>query len=157
RSRAALAPGSRGGSTNMTTRLLLIALVVSPAARAAISDVRHGPAAPKPGDAVVVTARVGKGLTTPVLKIQAAAPGEYIRTSDAAYEREWVDVPMRDEGKGVYTARVPGKFQQDRWLIRYRVVAEGAGGKAVRAPAADAPSPNYAWWCDGGPAEWKGS
>jgi hypothetical protein len=142
----------------MNPPVLLLTLALAPVGgAAATTDVRHEPAAPKPGEAVVVTARLEKGLTKPVLKVQAVAPGKYVRKSDAGYERDWVDVPMRDDGKGVYTGRVPGKFQRHRWLIRYRIVASDGGGKAVRAPPADDVCPNFAWWCDGGPADWKGS
>src|SRR5260370_41257744 len=71
---------------------------------------------------------------------------------------------MRDDGKdgdekagdGVYSVRVPGKYQQHRWLIRYRVVATDAAGKAVRAPG-DEDCPNFAWWGDAGPAAWTGT
>jgi hypothetical protein len=147
---------------------LVVPLVLSPAAPgqlAAIRNVRHEPAAPKPGVTVLVTARLAKGLSKPVLRLQAVAPGKYVRKSDPAYEKDWTDLPMRDDGKdgderagdGVYSARVPASFQRHRWLIRYRVVATDAAGKAVRAPAAEDASPNFAWWCDAGPAAWTGS
>src|SRR5262249_21330269 len=48
-------------------------------------------------------------------------------------------------------------FQKHRWLIRYRVVATGADGKPVQEPEADEDCPNFAWWCDAGPAAWTGS
>ncbi len=145
-------------------RQVLFALAASllPApAVAAITDVRHEPATPKPGVAVLVTARVGKGVTRPVLRLQAVAPGKYVRKSDPAYEKDWTDLPMRDDGKegdaragdGVFSVRVPAAMQRHRWLIRYRVVAD-AGGKLVRAPEE---RPNFAWWCDAGPADWKGA
>jgi hypothetical protein len=130
----------------------------------AISNVGHEPAAPKPGVTVLVTARLAKGMTKPILKLQAVAPGEYIRKSDPAYEKDWTDLPMRDDGKdgdqkaddGVYSVRVPAKYQQHRWLIRYRIVATDANGKHVKAPEAG-DCPNFAWWCNAGPAPWSGS
>ena len=95
----------------------VFALVLSPAAGGApaISNVRHAPATPKPGVPVLVTARLAEGVTRPVLRLQAVAPGRYVRKSDPGYEKDWTDLPMRDEGKGgdekagdgVYTARVP--------------------------------------------------
>jgi hypothetical protein len=132
---------------------------------AGISKVRHEPAAPKPDATVLVTARIAKGLTKPVLKLQVVAPGGYIRKSDLAYEKDWTDLPMHDDGKdgdakagdGVYSVRVPATYQQHRRLIRYRIVATDGKGKTVRAPAADDPCPNLAWWCNAGPAAWTGS
>jgi hypothetical protein len=110
---------------------------------------------------VLVTAQLGKGLTKPVLQLQAVAPGKYIRKSDAEYQRSWTDLLMHDDGKqgdekagdGICSARVPASFQRHRWLIRYRVVATDASGKTVQAPDAD-DCPNHAWWCDAGPAAW---
>ena len=155
------------GTARSVLVALFVALVLPPAAGAAapISDVRHEPAAPKPGATVLVTARLAKGVTKPVLRIQAVAPGKYVRRSDPAYEKDWTDLPMRDDGKGgdekagdgVFTARVPAATQRHRWLIRYRVVATDANSKPVRAPQADDDCPNFAWWCDAGPAAWKGS
>ena len=130
-----------------------------------IANVSHEPAAPKPDVPVLVTARLAKGVTMPVLKLQAVAPGKYIRKSDAEYEQNWTDLPMRDDGKegdakagdGVFSVRVPASFQRHRWLLRYRVTATDTAGKAVRLPRADDSCPNFAWWCDAGPAEWSGS
>jgi hypothetical protein len=134
----------------------VIVLILSPLARAAIRDVRHEPVSPKPGVTVLVTVRLAKGVTKPILKLQAVAPGKYLRKSDPEYEKEWTDLPMREGDKGVYTARVPVSFQRHRWLIRYRVVATDPAGKAVQAPE-DEDCPNFAWWCDGVPAAWTGS
>jgi len=130
-----------------------------------VSEVRHEPAQPKPDVAVIVSAKLAAGTTKPVLKLQAVPPGKYIRKADPAYEKDWTDLPMRDDGQdgdatandGVFTARVPASYQKHRWLIRYRVMATDAAGKAVRAPAADDTCPNFAWWCDAGPAAWSGS
>ncbi|HZY84388.1 MAG TPA: choice-of-anchor X domain-containing protein [Gemmataceae bacterium] len=146
---------------------LVVALPLAPGDRgepAAISDVRHEPGTPKPGVPVLVTARLAKGLARPVLRLQAVAPGKYVRQSDPGYEKDWTDLPMRDDGQegdekagdGVYSVRIPAKYQQHRWLLRYNVVATDAAGKAVRAPEAEA-CPNFAWWCDAGPAAWTGS
>ncbi|HJZ56608.1 MAG TPA: choice-of-anchor X domain-containing protein, partial [Gemmataceae bacterium] len=154
----------------MATDVLLGLLALTMASRAdpgepaAISNVRHEPVTPKPGVTVLVTARLAEGVTRPVLRLQAVAPGRYVRKSDPGYEKDWTDLPMRDDGKegdekagdGVYSARVPASFQRHRWLIRYRVTATGGAGKAVRAPEAE-DCPNFAWWCDAGPAAWSGS
>ena len=57
---------------------------------AAIRGVRHEPLQPKPDVAVLVTARMPKGATKATLKLQAVAPGKYVRKSDPAYETEMV-------------------------------------------------------------------
>jgi hypothetical protein len=153
--------------------LVLFALVPSSAAGttpadpdepAAISKVQHEPVTPKPNVPVLVTARLAKGVTRPILRLQAVAPGKYVRKSDPGYTKDWIDLPMCDDGKdgderagdGVYSVRVPASFQRHRWLIRYRIVASDAVAKAVRAPE-DKECPNFAWWCDAGPAAWTGS
>ncbi len=138
---------------------------VSDVAQSAVTNVHHEPAQPQPNVTVLVTAWVANGATNPVLKLQAVAPGKYVRKSDAEYEKDWTDLPMRDDGKdgdekagdGVYSVRVPASYQRHRWLLRYRVSATDAAGKAVRTPAADDTCPNFAWWCDSGPAAWTGS
>jgi hypothetical protein len=135
---------------------VVIALVLSSTVRAAINDVRHEPVAPKPGATVLVTARLGKGLTKPVLRLQAVAPGKYVRKSDPAYEKDWTDLPMREGKGGLFNVVVPASYQKHRWLIRYRITATDAAGKLVQAPD-DEDCPNFAWWCDGGPAAWTGS
>lgn len=145
--------------------LFALAFCAPASAADPIADVRHEPVQPKPNTAVLVTARVAEGFTKPVLKLQVVAPGKYVRKTDAEYEKNWTDVPMSDDGKngdakagdGIFSARVPADVQKHRHLIRYRVFASDAAGKPVRAPAADAPSPNFAWWCDAGPADYVGS
>ena len=132
---------------------------------AAHDNVRHEPLAPKPDTPVLITARLAEGTTKAVLKLQAVAPGKYVRKSDAEYEKDWTDLPMRDDGKegdakagdGVFSVRVPASYQKHRWLLRYRIVATDGTGKVTQLPAADDPCPNFAWWCDAGPAAWTGS
>jgi hypothetical protein len=136
-----------------------------PAPLPVITQVRHEPARPKPAEAVLVTAKVAAGTTQVTLKLQAVGPGKYIRRSDAEYEKNWIDFPMRDDGKdgdekagdGIYTVRVPASVQQHRWLLRYRIVAKDSSGQQVQVPVKDDPCPNFAWWCDAGPAAWTGS
>lgn len=129
------------------------------------TQIRHEPAQPKAGVPVLVTARLAPGLTKPILRLQAVAPGRYIRRSDPAYEKEWTDLPMRDDGRDgdakagdrVFSVRVAATFQKHRWLLRYRIAATDAGGRTASAPAAEDACPNFAWWCDNGPAPWTGS
>ncbi|MFO0875856.1 MAG: choice-of-anchor X domain-containing protein [Gemmataceae bacterium] len=126
-------------------------------------DVRHAPVQPTPGVPVRVTARLATESATPVLRLQPVAPGKYIRRTDREYETTWIDLPMRDDGRegdekagdGVYSVLVPASYQKHRWLLRYRVVARGPGGRMVQAPGSDDDCPNFAWWCSEGPAAWK--
>src|SRR3954471_20352342 len=150
--------------------LLITAIAASPSLTADPKpaprpEVRHEPLRPKPDVPVLVTARPGPGTTKAVLKVQAVAPGKYVRKSDPAYETDWAELPMRDDGTGgdakagdgVFSVRVPASFQRHRWLLRYRVEATGPDGKAARLPAPDDSRPNFARWCDAGPAAWTGA
>ncbi|HYH67215.1 MAG TPA: choice-of-anchor X domain-containing protein, partial [Urbifossiella sp.] len=99
----------------------LLALLVAAHAASAASGaepppaVAHAPAQPKPGVPVLVTARLAPGTAKAVLRVQAVAPGKYVRKSDPAYEKDWVDLPMRDDGTdgdaragdGEFSVRVP--------------------------------------------------
>lgn len=132
---------------------------------AVITNIRHQPAQPKPGEPVLVMAQLKPGTSKPVLKLQAVEPGQYIRKTDPNYETAWTELPMHDDGQngdsaagdGVYSVRVPEAWQRHRWLIRYRVVATQSNGEIAVAPRPDDPSPNFAWWCDAGPASWTGA
>jgi hypothetical protein len=136
-----------------------------PTTPAFISQVTHDPGQPRPDAPVLVIARCPAGVTQVKLRLQSVAPGKYVRKSDPAYEKDWTDLPMRDDGRegdatagdGVFSVRVPSTYQRHRWLVRFRVAATGPDGKAVVAPPADDPCPNYAWWCDAGPAAWTGA
>ena len=127
--------------------------------------VGHQPVCPKPGEPVLVTARLEARVGRVSLRLQAVEPGNYIRKSDPAYAKEWTDLAMRDDGlegdlkagDGVFSARVPGDWQRHRRLVRYRVVAGEGDGKPVVLPAAGDSCPNFAWWCDGGLAAWTGT
>jgi hypothetical protein len=141
--------------------LIVLAVTASPC----VATVRHQPARPKPGVPVLVTARLPAGTLKPRLQLQAVAPGKYIRKSDPDYEKQWTELPMRDDGRegdekagdGIYSVRVPASYQRHRWLVRYRVVATDKAGKTVRAPGTDDACPNFSWWCDAGPAAWTGA
>ena len=47
-------------------------------------EVRHEPAAPKPGAPVLVTARLPAGVKEPILETQAVAPGNYTLYEDGS-------------------------------------------------------------------------
>jgi CotH kinase protein len=146
----------------ITTALRSLAAEPKPAAT---PEVRHEPVQPKPDVPVLVTVRPPAGTTKATLKLQAVAPGKYIGKADPVYEKDWVELPMRDDGKegdakagdGVFTVRVPASYQRHRWLLRYRIVATDKDGKTQQLPAADDTCPNFAWWCDAGAAAWTGA
>lgn len=141
------------------------ALAQLPKASTTIDRVAHEPAQPKPDQVVLVTARCASGVTDVRLKLQSVAPGKYVRKSDPEYQKDWTDFAMRDDGKegdakagdGIFSVRVPASHQRHRQLIRYRITAKGADGKSLIVPPADDVCPNYAWWCDAGPAAWTGA
>ncbi len=138
-------------------RYIDVGLVEPPKKPARTYDVQHQPIQPKPDAVVVVAARMPAGTTKAMLQLQAVAPGRYIRKSDPAYAKDWTELPMRDDGNGVFSVRVPAAWQKHRWLVRYRIVATDKAGKTTHMPAADETSPNFAWWCDAGPAAWAGT
>jgi hypothetical protein len=144
--------------------LILLSLAV-PFAGSAGGAVRHEPLQPKPNVPVLVSAKLAAGTTKAVLQLQAVAPGKYIRKSDPDYLKGWIDLPMNDAGQdgdekandSVFSVRVPASYQKHRWLLRYRVIATDAAGKITPLPNTDDSCPNFAWWCDAGPAAWSGS
>jgi hypothetical protein len=148
----------------MRTVFLLIFMSVAPVWAADVATkVTHEPVTPKPNEPVLVTAKIAPGATKVTLQLQAVAPGKYVRKSDPAYATDWTDMPMHDDGQegdakkgdGIFSVRIPAKYQQARWLLRYRIVVE-RDGKSTKAPT-DALVPNYAYWCDAGPTAWRGS
>jgi hypothetical protein len=147
---------------------LLTAEQVAPPLEANVAkptSIRHTPVTPKPGVPVLVTGRLAKGTSKPILQLQAVAPGKYIRKTDPAYKKDWTDLPMHDDGRdgdekagdGVYSGLVPAKYQQHRWVVRYRIVVTDAAGKTVTAPVQEEECPNFAWWCEDGIAAWSGA
>jgi hypothetical protein len=147
---------------SISLRCVVVLLACDAGASAAV---RHEPTQPRPDTPVLVTADLPATTRQATLKLQAVAPGKYIRKGDPAYERDWVDLPMRDDGRegdaksgdSVFSVQVPATWQKHRWLLRYRVVRTDASGFTARLPDDDSPSPNFAWWCDAGPAAWSGS
>src|SRR2546426_7934766 len=97
-------------------------------ASAAIRDLAHSPQQPKSGEPVTVTARVASsnGLPALTLRVQVVEPGDYVRKTDAAYERSWRDFPMQEEAKSsdaggadrTFTAVFPAEIQKHRSLLR---------------------------------------
>jgi hypothetical protein len=128
-----------------------------------IRQVSHDPEQPVSGQNVRITAKVtdSDGVKSVQLQYQLVDPGNYIELTDAAYSTSWTSVPMNDAGASgdaiagddVYTAVLPGSLQTNRRLVRYRIVATDAGGRALTVPYADDPQPNFAYFVyDGVPA-----
>jgi hypothetical protein len=112
------------------------------------------------------------GVASVTLSYQIVAPGRYIPACfpvpkaqleiDAARPRpvnpafedpaNWITVGMNDFGVGgdlvagdsIYTAMIPR--MANRTLVRYRITATDTRGAAVRAPYADDPSLNFAYF-----------
>ncbi|HEY7120045.1 MAG TPA: CotH kinase family protein, partial [Tepidisphaeraceae bacterium] len=96
----------------------------------AIQDVRHTPAQPRPGDAVTVIVRAGRGAAL-VLHYRVMFGDE-------------VEAPMFDDGAhgdaaagdGVYAASIPaGKAETGEMIRWYVTAADGGGGHTSRFPA----------------------
>src|SRR4051812_41424345 len=107
-------------------RIVCLLALLGVAVQAGAADVRHEPLQPKPGEVVLVIAELPAGTKQATLKLQAVAPSKYIRKSDPAYEKDWTDLPMRDDGQegdakagdSIFSERVPGDWQKHRWLLR---------------------------------------
>ncbi|MGK0188281.1 MAG: hypothetical protein ACI9R3_004073 [Verrucomicrobiales bacterium] len=123
-------------------------------------QVEHSPKQPKASEPVTVTVKVtdpdGVGRVT--LLYQIVEPGDYIRSTDDAFEENWMPLPMADpDGDDVFEIEVPAPVQVNRRLIRYRIEVEDTATNSVRVPYADDPSLNFAYFVyDGAPA-WSGS
>lgn len=133
----------------------------------AVEAVAHMPQQPHSGEAVTVTVRVAeaRAYVSAELFLQIVEPGSYVRKSDPAYEQNWQEFVLHDDGRagdaraqdGIYSAVVPGAFQKHRRLLRYRAVFTEASGLKVRIPYADDESPNFAWFCYDGVPAWTGA
>jgi hypothetical protein len=142
----------------MRVILLILSLLVAVEALASEANfaqaIQHEPLQPKPDEGVLITAKLPVGVMSAVLKLQSVAPGKYVRKTDPGYEAGWTELPMQS-ADGLFRVQVPGKYQQHRHLIRYRIVVTERDGKTTRFPVGDT-CPNFAYWCDAGPAAWTG-
>lgn len=133
----------------------------------AVRQVDHSPAAPLPGDAVVVSAKVTDpdGVATVWLEYQVVEPGAYIRSTDAAFSSNWRTLPMRDDASNgdavakddIYSATLPPALQQHRRLIRYRIRTWDGALNQISVPYADDDCPNFAYFCYGTVPAWTGA
>ncbi|MCH2064721.1 MAG: CotH kinase family protein [Roseibacillus sp.] len=140
-------------------------------------QVSHSPQQPGYNEPVVITALVTDpdGVASVSLSYQPVRAGAYFgryleynqngtENLDPAYDRGWVDLPMSDDGQGddevagdgVYTVTVPFNVNRNRYLIRYRITVEDAGGTSVRVPYEDDPQFNFAYFVYGGTPDWRG-
>jgi hypothetical protein len=135
-----------------------------------IARVTHEPRQPKSGQAVHVTAAIAPGVTKVRLAYQVVEPGQYVELKDAAYKTHWTMIDMRQGADPklhtTYEADLPAELQKHRRLIRYRLLATDAEGKAVQSPTfpataagpgkaarPEAPS-NYAYYVYDGVPPW---
>src|SRR5205807_7133246 len=81
--------------------------------------------------------------------------------SDAAYQTNWTNVTMHDDGlngdavagDGVYTFVLDPSIQVNRRLVRYRVSSTDGKSASITAPYADDPQSNFAYFVyNGNPA-----
>jgi len=141
--------------------------VYSTTAPPQIRQVEHSPKMPVAGVPVIVTAKITDpdGMGPVTLSYQTVDPGSYIRKSDSAYETNWTDVPMLDDGLGaddvagdfVFTAELPASLQVHRRLVRYKISFEDSVGAKGQAPWPDDECPNFAYFVYNGIPQWTGS
>jgi hypothetical protein len=132
-------------------------------------QVNHGPNQPVSGQDVTITAKITdvQGVAGVTLHYQLVDPGVYINRDDAAYQTNWTDLQMLDDGTGgdatagddIYTAVIPGTLQTNRRLVRYRITAVDASPAALSrtAPFADDSIGNFAYYVYDGVPDWTGS
>jgi hypothetical protein len=130
-----------------------------------LRQVDHTPKQPGSGESVKVTVKVTDtdGVSSVQLLYQLVDPGNYIELNDAGYETTWTSVAMTDDGTNgdelagddVYTTTISGALQNHRRLVRYRIEATDSGNRTIRAPYADDPSPNFAYFVYDGVPAWQ--
>lgn len=122
-----------------------------------IDAVEHTPQAPTSKQTVTIRAHVtdADGISAVRAYFQPVAPGSYIRLTDRAYAQNWTAVTMTAAGNDTYVAEVPAWMRLHRYLIRYRVEAVDAGGRAITVPYADDPQPNFALFVYDGVPTWR--
>lgn len=132
-----------------------------------IRQASHAPFQPVSDEDVLVTIKATDpdGMGSVVLEYQVVEPGAYIRLTDTRYDTEWDFVAMNDAGvdgdlvasDDIYSAIVPASVQRNRRLVRYRIIAEDADGRAVVGPSPEDPQPNFAYFVYDGIPPWQGA
>lgn len=139
-----------------------------------IRQVSHTPKSPASTNQVLVTAKVTdpQGVASVTLQYQVVTPGNYIPAflpftvaqlnanpkatppANPAFEAStnWITVTMHDDGMDgdavagddIYSVTLP--VQPNRTLVRYRITCTDGLGATWRAPFADDPSLNFAYF-----------
>jgi len=134
-----------------------------------IRQVNHSPKQPASGEEVTVTIKVTdpNGVQNVTLHYQLVDPGSYIQYDDPAYQANWTDLPMVDDGTAgdetagdsIYTVVIPGTFQTHRRLVRYRITAtdDSADHLSRTGPYEDDPAGNFAYFVYYGVPGWSGA
>lgn len=145
--------------------LILISLLTGVAGaipkESTISSITHHPPAPRPGEAVTVSALAAPGAGPLILHYQVVDPGRYIELKDPAFWTSWVTLPMRPgkptPGGTSYTVELPGALQTNRRLVRYRIATRTTAGETWIVPAKEESVPNFAYFTYAGVPAWRGA
>ncbi len=131
-----------------------------------IRQVNHTPQSPTSSDPVIVTAKVtdSDGLEKVTLEYQRVAPGNYIRTTDAAYQSTWTPITMVDNGSNgdttandsIFTATIPAFLHLHRHLYRYRIIAKDNLSSQQLVPYQDDEQRNFAYFVYDNFPSWSG-
>ncbi len=132
-----------------------------------IRQVDHTPRQPMSNQEVKITAKITDpdGVRSVKLEYQLVDPGQYIAISDVAYQTNWVELAMLDDGAAgdaaagddVFTAVMPASLQTNRRLVRYRITAVDNTGLSVTVPYGDDAQPNFAYFVYDGVPAWSGA
>lgn len=132
-----------------------------------IRQVEHTPKQPKSGEVVTITAKVTDpdGVANVTLLYQLVDPGNYISITDSAYQVNWTDIVMHDDGlegdkmsgDDIYILQLPASLQTHRRLVRYRISVMDGSGRSLVVPYADDPQPNFAYFVYDGVPAWRGT
>ncbi|MAW11289.1 MAG: hypothetical protein CMO54_05495 [Verrucomicrobiales bacterium] len=145
-----------------------------------IRKVSNEPEAPTSSESVVIAAKVTDpdGVSSVTLEYCVIKPGSFVpakiphpvpnipvnneQEDNPDYEKGWVSVPMVKNGnqgevgsqEDVYSALIPPN--ENRSLIRYRIIIEDSNGIRTRAPFTDDPSLNFAYFIYDGIPNYNG-
>lgn len=149
-----------------------------------IRQVSHTPKQPASTNQVLVTAKITdpQGIASVVLHYQVVAPGNYLPAfipftvaqlnanplatppANPTFEAvtNWIAITMHDDGMNgdavagddIYSVTLP--VQPNRTLVRYRITSTDGFGVSRRAPFADDPSLNFAYFVYDGVPNYAG-
>lgn len=132
-----------------------------------VRQVDHSPNQPRAAEPVRVSIKAtsADGIAGVQLEYQLLDPGSYVELGDAAYSLNWSQLAMNDSGTNGdelagddrWTVTMPVSVQVHRRVVRYRFVATDSQGRMTKAPYADDPSPNFAYFVYNGVPAWNGA